>query len=161
MAADPSYFSKGVVASLAMVSGGTCYWPRPRCLVPVTVDIDGDMVLNVEIAHIRGAHENGPRYVKGMTNAERRMFGNLLLMCPSHHRVIDVLHKSDYDIDTLENWKRTREAGSYDVLRSLPGIDEDVLQESITLALREQARELKRQVDRLESAIAKLAEIDE
>lgn len=93
MATDPSYFSKGVVASLAIVSGGTCYWPEPRCLVPVTVDVSGDVVLNVEIAHIRGAHPNGPRYVRTMTDAERRLFGNLLLMCPSHHRVIDVLHK--------------------------------------------------------------------
>lgn len=160
MAADPSYFSKGVVASLAMVSGGTCYWPEPRCLVPVTVDIGGDMVLNVEIAHIRGAHMNGPRYVPDMTDAERRLFGNLLLMCPSHHRVIDVLHTGDYSIEKLEDWKRTREADRFDILRSLPTLDEDALQASFTRALREQAAELRQQVDRFEQALKQLARID-
>ncbi len=118
------------------------------------------MVLNVEIAHIRGAHKNGPRYVSGMTDVERRVFGNLLLMCPSHHRVIDVLHPDNYSIQKLEGWKLDREAGNFDILRSLPTLDEDALQASITSALREQAAELRQQVDRFESAITRLARID-
>lgn len=159
--ADPSYISKGVVAALAMVSGGTCYWPKPpRCIVPVTVDVDGDMVLNVEIAHIRGARRHGPRYVESMTNEERRQFGNLLLLCPSHHRVIDVIRPDDYSIDELTKWKKNREAGNYRILEHIPVIDEDRLQTVLTDAIKLQAKELEKQVSRFESAIAKLAAID-
>lgn len=159
--ADPSYISKGVVAALAMVSGGTCYWPKPpRCIVPVTVDVDGDMVLNVEIAHIRGARRHGPRYVESMTNEERRQFGNLLLLCPSHHRVIDVVRPDDYSIDELTEWKKNREAGNYRILERIPVIDEDRLQTVLTDAIKLQAKELEKQVSRFEFAIAKLAIID-
>ena len=160
MAADPSYISKGVLAALTAVSGGTCYWPEPRCLVPVTVDVGGDMVLNVEIAHIRGAHPNGPRYVTTMTDKQRRLFGNLLLLCPSHHRVIDLLHPDEYSIETLDGWKQDREAGNYGVLSQLPGIDEDRLQAIFTDAIARQQQELEKQVSRFEAALAKLAAID-
>ena len=51
--ADPSYISRSVAMSLAMVLGGTCYWPDPRCMKLVTEDVDGDKVLSVQIAHIR------------------------------------------------------------------------------------------------------------
>jgi len=157
---DPSYISKGVVAALAMVSGGRCYWPKPPCSVPVTVQVDGDMVLNVEIAHIRGAHRNGPRFVERMSDEERRQFGNLLLLCPSHHRVIDVLRRDDFSIDDLDKWKKDREAGNYEVLKQMPGIDEDKLQAVLADAVKLQAKELEKQVSRFESAIAKLAAID-
>jgi hypothetical protein len=158
--ADPSYISKGVLAALAMVSGGRCYWPKPPCSVPVTVDVDGDMVLNVEIAHIQGAHRNGPRYVEDMTDEERRQFGNLLLLCPSHHRVIDVLRRDDFSIDDLVKWKKDREAGNYEILKQMTGIDEDKLQAVLAEAVKLQAKELEKQVSRFESAIAKLADID-
>jgi hypothetical protein len=73
--ADPSYISRSVAMSLAMVSGGTCYWPDPRCMKPVTEDVNGDKVLSVQIAHIRAARPDGPRYVKDMTDHDRRRFG--------------------------------------------------------------------------------------
>jgi hypothetical protein len=95
-----------------------------------------------------------------MTNKQRRIFGNLLLLCPPHHRVIDILHPEDYSIATLDRWKRDREAASYGVLRQLPGIDEDRLQIILTDAIARQQQELKRQVSRFEAALAKLAAID-
>jgi hypothetical protein len=144
-----------------MVCGGICYWPKPpRCLVPVTVDVVGDMVLNVEIAHIRGARRNGPRFVESMTDEERRQFGNLLLLCPSHHRVIDVIRPDDYSIDELTKWKKNREAENYRILERIPVIDEVRLQTVLTDAIKLQAKELEKQVSRFESAIAKLAAID-
>lgn len=157
---DPSYISKGVIASLAMVSGGTCYWPAPRCTVPVTVNINGDIVLNVETAHIRDARKNTHRYVEKMPPEERRQFGNLILLCAPHHRIIDAVRPDDYSIETLEEWKRQREGKNYDVLKSLPGIDEDELQRRLTEALKAQTEELKGQVTRFETAIAKLGAID-
>jgi hypothetical protein len=157
---DPSYFSKGVVAALSRVSDNRCYWPKPPCSVPVIVNIDGDVVLNVEIAHIRGAHRNGPRYVEDMTDKERRRFGNLLLLCPAHHRVIDVLRPDDFSIGELTKWKKDREAGNYEVLELIPGIDEERLQAVLADAVKLQAKELEKQVSRFESAIAKLAAID-
>lgn len=120
------------------------------------------MVLNVDVAHIRGAHQNGPRYVPTMTDEERRQFGNLLLMCRAHHRVIDIIRRDNYTIDQLETWKRNRERKSYAVLRTvLVPDDQNLLQDVLTEAIKLQARELEKQVTRFESALARLAEIDE
>jgi hypothetical protein len=157
---DPRYYSRGTLAALVRLSGGTCYWPEPRCLVPVTVEVNGEHIFNLAIAHIRAAKFNGPRYVKAMSDDERRMFGNLILLCGAHHVYVDSDSGRHFTIDTLEGWKRKREGAHYDELKNLPGIDEIRLQEILSDALRQHTEELKEQVSRLDSAITRLAEID-
>lgn len=157
---DPRYYSRGTLTALVRLSGGTCYWPEPRCLVPVTVEINGQHVFNLAIAHIRAAKLNGPRYVPEMSDEERRMFGNLILLCGAHHVYVDDVSSDDYTIDILEQWKRQREGTHYSQLKNLHGIDEIRLQEILSDALGQHTEELREQVTRLDSAIERLAEID-
>jgi tetratricopeptide (TPR) repeat protein len=46
-------------------------------------------VLVGEIAHIQGALPDSPRFNPDMTNEQRRGYDNLLLMCGTHHTIID------------------------------------------------------------------------
>lgn len=157
---NPSYISKSVAMSLAMVSGGTCYWPDPRCKKPVTEDVNDDKILGVQIAHIRAARPDGPRYVENMSDHDRRRFGNLILLCSVHHNIIDIVSPDKYSIETLDKWKRDREGKSFDVLKDVPSPDESRLQSLINDSLREQNEILAQQITRFEDALGKLAAID-
>lgn len=44
-----------------------------------------------------------------MTDAERASFGNLVLLCSAHHKVVDRLVPDDYAPDVLKSWKATNE----------------------------------------------------
>ena len=54
------------------------------------MQMDGDVpAIKVQIAHIRAANKNGPRFDANMTDDERRAFPNLLLLCTYHHASVD------------------------------------------------------------------------
>lgn len=52
------------------------------------------------ICHIKARSEGGPRFDATQTNEERHGFDNLVLMCPSHHDVIDADEES-YTVERL------------------------------------------------------------
>jgi tetratricopeptide (TPR) repeat protein len=52
-------------------------------------------VLVGEIAHIQGALPDSPRFNPDMTNEQRRGYDNLILMCGTHHTIID---------DDVDHW---------------------------------------------------------
>lgn len=45
--------------------------------------------LTGEVCHIKGARPGSPRYDPSQTDVERHAYANLVLMCPTHHTVID------------------------------------------------------------------------
>jgi hypothetical protein len=45
--------------------------------------------LTGEVCHIKGARPGSARYDPGQTDVERHAYTNLVLMCPTHHTVID------------------------------------------------------------------------
>jgi hypothetical protein len=47
--------------------------------------------VQADIAHIRGERPGSARYAPDMTDAERNSPENLILLCPNHHREIDLL----------------------------------------------------------------------
>lgn len=71
--------------------------------------VNGEPVGNVQIAHIHGAKEGSPRYVKSMSDDERRAFKNLILLCTPHHTWVDRLHPDDHPAELLAEWKRQHE----------------------------------------------------
>jgi hypothetical protein len=150
---NPSSYSRTTIFALARLGGKTCYWPDPPCPTPVMVLIKGRPVRNIEIAHIRAARPNGPRYVAGMTDAERSDWSNLILLCTPHHTIVDKIRPDDYPIEVLERWKSNREEGSADALSVLSGISEDRLQDLISSSMQEATRELK-------AAISQIASVD-
>lgn len=129
---DPRGYRAGTRAALALFSHGHCYFPG--CKVPTFVFVDGEPIINYQIAHIRDA-KPGNRYVKDMTDDERRAFDNLVLLCQPHHTEVDKIHPDRYSIETLEGWKVERESGAVAQLRGLDGLTEDRLAEMIREAL--------------------------
>jgi len=73
------------VKRLFAVSGNLCAFPK--CQVPL-VDLVSGKVTG-RICHIKGRKPGSPRCDLRQTDAERHSFGNLVLMCPIHHDVID------------------------------------------------------------------------
>lgn len=62
------------------------------------------------IAHIVADSENGPRGDKMRSPLLAREISNLMLMCPIHHKEIDVDHEEDYPEEVLLAMKREHEA---------------------------------------------------
>ncbi|MER7196702.1 hypothetical protein CG723_41025 [Streptomyces sp. CB01635] len=95
-----------VLRELYLLSGNECAWPG--CTVPLAPD-EGGML--GEIAHIRAAESGGARFDPGMTNNERRAFTNLVLLCPTHHTLIDhVGSRHRFDWACLEDVKHRHES---------------------------------------------------
>lgn len=89
---------------LFALSGNQC--ARPSC---GTVLMSSDGVLIGEVAHICAESEGGPRWDAKLSEVQRRDFGNLLLLCPTCHTLVDK-DPAAYKKSKLRKWKRDREA---------------------------------------------------
>ena len=78
-----------------------------RCAFPsCTVSIaEGASVIG-EICHIRAASADGPRYDPSQNDDERHSFGNLILLCANHHKVVD----DDVEAYTVQRLLRMKAA---------------------------------------------------
>ncbi|MCM3662388.1 hypothetical protein M3148_15515 [Georgenia satyanarayanai] len=93
--------------ALYRLSRGTCYFPDcPRRIIEV---VEGEPMVAVDIAHIYGANPGSARYDASMTDEERRAFGNLILLCGPHHKLVDGRRRHEFPADLLEHWKRDNE----------------------------------------------------
>jgi hypothetical protein len=82
-----------------------------------------DGVLVGEIAHIEGALPDSARFREEMSNEDRRAFSNLLLLCGTHHTVVDT-DLGKWTTDKLKELKAAHEAiytGAVDRLLSTVG----------------------------------------
>lgn len=86
-------------------SGNRCAFPK--CRAPMA--LDGTLI--GEVCHIKGARPGSARHDPGQTDAERHAYANLVLMCPTHHTVIDADEEA-YTIDRLGRIKAEHEAQS-------------------------------------------------
>lgn len=91
------------VKRLFAVSGNRCAFPGCESLL---VEISG--TVTGEIAHIRAASPNGPRYDPAQSNEDRHSFSNLMLLCGRHHTIIDT-EVDEYTVSILEKMKREHE----------------------------------------------------
>ncbi len=122
-------YSNTTVAALMTLARGGCY--APRCGAPTVRIIDGEPVLNLDIAHIRALKPSGKRFDPEWTLEQRNSFANLLLLCNVHHKRVDGVGSEKYPVEVLENWKRLREADGQDALAGLSGLTEARLVEMI------------------------------
>ena len=139
----PRDYTRSTIFTLATLGEGRCYWPAPPCNAPVTVIINGEPVSNLQVAHIRAAKLNGPRYVPDMSDDERRSWKNLILLCTPHHNMIDKIKPGDYSIEDLERWKSGRETGGLARLKGLTDLTEDRLQEMLAYSVKEAHKEIR------------------
>lgn len=107
-----------VARDLYLRSGNRCAFPG--CDQPL---MTSEGVLVGEIAHIEAALPGGPRFRGTMTNEDRRTFDNLLIVCATHHTIIDA-DLDTWTVEALRDLKKGHEAvytGAIDRLRSTVG----------------------------------------
>jgi hypothetical protein len=107
MSKGPRSYEVGTERALFRLAKGTCYYPR--CEVPVITVADGHAIVGVEIAHIRGAKKGSSRFDESMTDQERAAFPNLILLCNTHHKLVDRLEPHRYTVEVLTEWKTANE----------------------------------------------------
>jgi hypothetical protein len=90
---------------------------HPSCTQPVIQPKSeaSDVAVIGQIAHIYAASDNGPRGKAGLTEKERNHPDNLILLCPTHHVVVDQQHAS-YPASLLLEWRSTHERKFQEVL---------------------------------------------
>ncbi|MGW0314005.1 HNH endonuclease signature motif containing protein [Streptomyces flavidovirens] len=123
-------YTSGTHAALMSLCRGFCYWPG--CEEPVTKFVDGEHILNLEIAHIRAISPGGKRFDPALSLDEKNAFSNLLLLCKVHHVRVDGQDSEQYAVDVLEEWKERRESEGMAPLLELRGLTEDRLRELVT-----------------------------
>src|SRR5271155_3399483 len=67
--------------------------------------------LTGEVCHIKGARPGSARYDPGQTDVVRHAYPNLILMCPTHHTVIDDDEEA-YTVARICKMKAAHEAQS-------------------------------------------------
>ena len=97
--------SAATIKRLFAVSGNICAFPK--CTAPLVDAASGKVTGRV--CHIKAASPGGPRYDPGQTDEERHGFENLMLMCGTHHDVIDADEES-YTVERLKELKARHEA---------------------------------------------------
>lgn len=90
------------IKRLFAVSGNRCAFPKCRTKI-----VQGD-ILTGEICHIKGRRRGAPRYDPKQTPLARHSYQNLLLMCSSHHTLVDADTES-YSVEVLRNMKARHE----------------------------------------------------
>jgi uncharacterized protein (DUF849 family) len=94
-----------------------------------------------------------------MSDAERKAFPNLILLCHGHHTHVDRTHPYDYTPETLLEWKAAREAEGQDALAGLTRLTEDSLETIITEAFTEKQEQIMETLARLEENDSEAADL--
>lgn len=91
------------IKHLFAVSQNRCAFPD--CLIPIA-EMSG--TITGIICHIKAARPGGPRYDSAQTEEERHSFGNLVLLCARHSKIIDS-EPERYTVSWLLEMKRNHE----------------------------------------------------
>jgi hypothetical protein len=102
---NPTGPSLPTIKRLFAHSGNRCAFPR--C---TTALFEGTTVIG-KICHIKAANPGGPRYDDQQTAAERHGYDNLMLLCGTHHTVIDDDEEA-YTVERLRKMKAEHEKGA-------------------------------------------------
>ena len=108
--------SETTIKILWAKSGNRCAFPGcSQTLVEEATTLDGSQVVG-EMAHIV-AHSNddGPRSDPTFPRDKIDLSENLLLLCPTHHTIVDKQANS-YVVADLQEWKRIREAKTQEAM---------------------------------------------
>jgi hypothetical protein len=86
-------------------SGNRCAFPK--CTAPMAFN----ETLTGEVCHIKGARPGSARHDPSQSDVDRHDYRNLILMCPTHHTVIDD-DEDAYSVEYLLKLKSTNEQRS-------------------------------------------------
>lgn len=93
-------------------SGNKCAFPD--CEVHI---IDNNNTVLGEIAHICARSSKGPRYNKSLSMKERDHPDNLILLCPTHHTLIDKSPEL-YTVELLKSYKKNHEKQLFELSKT-------------------------------------------
>lgn len=125
MAGGPRAYGSGVEKALYRLSRGTCYFPD--CRRRIIEVVEGEPMVAVDISHVCGANPGSARYDAAMTDQERRAFGNLILLCAPHHKLVDGRRRDEFPPDLLQRWKRDNEPPEGMEALASAGLTDEVL----------------------------------
>lgn len=97
--------SRPTYKRLFALSGNRCAFPG--CDVPIIDAASGEVV--GETCHIHAKRPGGARYDPRLSNQEVHAFENLILMCPTHHTIVD-RDETSYSVERLRQIKAQHEA---------------------------------------------------
>ncbi len=89
----------------------------PACRTPLTDRVGDANVVVAQIAHIRGLEPGAARYDRSMSAAQRNEYGNLILLCPTHHLAYVDAAPSAYTTEMILGWKAEQERWTLDRMR--------------------------------------------
>ncbi len=93
--------------TLRLFSDSAGYCQRPGCPNHLFVDTGTRNVHVAEMAHIVAASDKGPRADAKVTEADKGLYDNLILLCANCHTTIDKA-PADFPDDMIRDWKRQR-----------------------------------------------------
>jgi hypothetical protein len=101
-------YSPQTLKVLFALSGNQC--AHPECNNPVIAPGNeiSDPLVVAQICHIFAASNDGPRSHPDLSEDQRNSADNLILLCPTHHRIVDGQFEK-YPVETLKLWKRQHE----------------------------------------------------
>lgn len=102
--------SEKTIKILWSAAAGRCSYPG--CWQQLSISDAGEAAPHTigEMAHIRGEREGSRRHDPAQSPAERDDYQNLILLCPTHHTLIDRSeNEAKYTVEVLLQWKSTHE----------------------------------------------------
>ncbi|RWE79585.1 HNH endonuclease [Mesorhizobium sp.] len=96
--------------TIKVLYGLASHCAYPGCTQPLILPARGiaDEVVLAQVCHIIAASDNGPRGDPNTSLEARNEPDNLLLMCPTHHTVVDKQHAA-YPAPLLREWKAVQQ----------------------------------------------------
>ncbi len=100
-------FSDTVKKHALSASGNECSAPGCSALI---FDPDETTLLG-QVAHIKGNRPGSARYDADQSDDERQSYANAIVLCGTHHPIVDNLANVDrYPADIIRKWKTSHEA---------------------------------------------------
>lgn len=111
-------------------SGNSCAWCKIELIVEGTSESDPTIV--GQECHIRSEKLGGPRHDPAFPFESVDSYDNLLLLCPTHHRIVDD-QQDKYTVNDLINMKREHEAWVEEKRKADDGpSDKEILRQLVT-----------------------------
>jgi len=101
-------YSVKTIKVLFALSGNQCAEPTCTQAIIKSATTEADDLVVGQIAHIYALSVDGPRGKAGLTETERNSVSNLILLCPTHHVVVDGQYAT-YPAPLLIDWKNKHE----------------------------------------------------
>jgi len=96
------------------------------CNINLTMLLETTDITIGEMSHVIAQKENGPRGSEEIDEAILNTYKNLILLCPTHHTMIDKAPQ-DFSVDQILGWKTAHEEKIFKALKGERFISKELL----------------------------------